>query len=96
MELNPLASMLDQKTELKAQPVAICTRCGAVSYSTEMVGGQCAQVTVGKRCTGVIGSAANQLDWEPCPTCKGIGQNDKFPCGLCYGTGWLYIRNRKQ
>lgn len=88
--------MPDQKTESKPQPVAICTRCGAVSYSTEMVSGQCAQVTVGKRCTGVIGSAANPLDWEACATCNGTGQNSKFPCGQCDGSGWLYVRNRKR
>ncbi|HEV2194062.1 MAG TPA: hypothetical protein VGR55_00635 [Candidatus Acidoferrum sp.] len=90
------ASTPDQKADLKPQPVAVCTRCGAVSYSTEMINGQCAQITVGKRCTGVIGSAANQADWEICPACQASGQNGKMPCGQCDGTGWLYVRNRKR
>lgn len=88
--------MSNQEAESKPHPVAICTRCGAVSYSTEMIGGQCAQVIVGKRCTGVIGSTANKLDWEICATCQGTGQNGKLPCGQCDGTGWLYVRNRKR
>lgn len=86
----------DQETELKPRPVAVCTRCGAVSYSTAMISGQCAQVTVGKRCTGVIGSAPNQADWEICPACQAIGDNGKMPCGQCAGRGWLYVRNRKR
>ena len=60
-----------------------------------MINGQCAQVTVGKRCTGVIGSAPNQADWEICLTCQATGQNGKMPCGQCDGTGWLYVHNRK-
>jgi len=89
-------SAVEQLPGQKPQPVAICTRCGAVSYSTEMIGGQCAQVTVGKRCTGVIGSAANKIEWDMCLTCQGTGRNGKLPCGQCDGTGWLYARNRKR
>ena len=87
---------LEQRSGQKPQPVAVCTRCGAVSYSTEMISGQCSQVTAGKRCTGVIGSAPSKDDWEMCPTCQGSGQNGKFPCGQCDGTGWLYVRSRKR
>lgn len=90
-----MASITDQKTELKPQPVAICTRCGAVSYSTEMISGQCAQVTAGKRCTGVIGSVA-KVDWEECPACLATGTRNEKPCGQCDGTGWLYARNRNR
>jgi len=86
----------DQVAEQKPQPVAVCTRCGAVSYSTEMISGQCAQVTVGKRCTGVIGSAPSKADWEICPVCQARGKNGKFPCGKRDGAGWLYVRNRKR
>lgn len=82
--------------EQKPQPVAVCTRCGAVSYSTEMISGQCAQVTVGKRCTGVIGSTPNKADWAICPVCRGTGKNAKLTCGQCDAAGWLYIRNRKR
>lgn len=88
----------ETKSELssnqKPRPVAVCTRCGAVSYSPEMINGQCSQVTAGKRCTGVIGSTQNEADWEVCPTCQGTGQNGKLPCGHCDGTGWRCVRNR--
>jgi hypothetical protein len=80
----------------KPQPVAVCTRCGAVSYAPQMISGQCAQVTGGKRCTGVIGSAAHQTDWEACPACLATGTKNEKPCGQCDGTGWLYVRNRKR
>jgi hypothetical protein len=84
--------MCDQKP----QPVAVCTRCGAVSYSPDLINGQCAQVTAGKRCTGVNGSALNKADWEACPACLATGQKNERTCGQCDGAGWLYLRNRKR
>lgn len=90
------ASMPEQKTSQKPQPVAVCTRCGAVSYSPDMINGQCSQVTVGKRCTGVNGSALYQTDWGICPACEATGQRGKMPCGQCDGVGWLYLRNHKR
>lgn len=86
----------EQGSNQKAQPVAVCTRCGALSYSLEMINGQCSQVTAGKRCTGVIGSGANKADWEACPACLATGSRDEKPCGQCDGAGWLYIPNRKR
>jgi hypothetical protein len=82
--------------EQKPQPVAVCTRCGAVSYSPEMINGQCPQVIVGKRCTGVIGSAGNKAEWEACPGCLATGTGNEKPCGQCCRVGWVYVRNRKQ
>ena len=79
----------------RPQPVAVCTRCGAVSYFPEMIAGQCAQVTAGKRCIGVIGRAS-QTDWEACPACLATGTRNEKPCGQCDGAGWLYVRNRKR
>ena len=80
----------------KAQPVAVCTRCGAVSYSPDQINGQCTQVMAGKRCTGVNGSALNAVDWEACPACLATGTKNEKRCGQCDGTGWLYVRNRKR
>ena len=87
---------LGQRSGQKPQPAAVCTRCGAVSYSPEMINGQCLQVTAGQRCTGVIGSAKYETDWEACPACLATGTRNEKPCGQCYGTGWLYVRNRKR
>ena len=86
---------LEQRSAQKPQPVAVCTRCGAVSYSTEMISGQCSEITVGKRCRGVIGSVA-KVDWEECPACLATGVRNEKPCGQCYGAGWLNVRNRKR
>lgn len=80
----------------KPQPVAVCTRCGAVSYSPELINGQCSQVIAGKRCTGVNGSGLNKMDWEACPACEATGQQGELRCGQCDGAGWLYIANRKR
>jgi hypothetical protein len=80
----------------KPQPVTVCTRCGAVSYSPELINGQCAQVIAGKRCTGVNGSGLNKMDWEICPACEASGLQGELRCGQCDGAGWLYIGNRKR
>ncbi len=88
--------MPNQRPDQKPQPVAVCTRCGAVAYSQDVINGQCAQVTAGKRCTGVNGSALNKTDWEACPACLGTGHGNEKSCGQCDGAGWLYVRNRKR
>jgi len=90
------SSKLNQRPGQKPQPVAVCTRCGAVSYSMDQINGQCAQVTVGKRCTGVVGGASNKADWEACPACVATGTKNEKRCGQCDGAGWLYVRNRKR
>ena len=87
---------LEQQSGQKPQPVAVCTRCGAMSYTLEMINGQCSQVTAGKRCTGVIGSAKYETDWQACPACLATGAAIEKPCGPCYGVGWLYVRNGKR
>jgi predicted nuclease of predicted toxin-antitoxin system len=37
--------IIPRMADQRPQPVAVCTRCGAVSYSTDQINGQCAQVT---------------------------------------------------
>lgn len=88
--------MPEPRADQKPQPIAVCTRCGAVSYSQAQISGQCVQVTLGKRCTGVVGSAPNQADWEACPGCLGTGTRNEKRCGQCDGAGWLYVRGRKR
>ena len=80
----------------KPQPVAVCTRCGSVSYSTAQINGRCSQMTAGTRCTGVIGSAMNKTEWEECPACVGTGDVNTKRCGQCDGAGWRFIGNRKR
>lgn len=76
----------------KPKPVALCTRCGAVSYVTSLINGQCQQIVAGKRCVGVNGSALNADDWKPCTACGGAGSTGTARCGRCDGAGWLYAR----
>lgn len=78
----------------RPKPVAVCTRCGAVSYETKLINGQCGQTVAGKRCVGVNGSALNSDDWKQCDACAGTGNAGTNRCGRCDGAGWLYNRNR--
>jgi len=87
-----------QKQERRAsgsarpKPIAVCTRCGAVSYNANLINGQCAQLIAGKRCVGVNGSALNADDWKQCTACAGSGNRGAGRCGPCDGVGWLYVR----
>jgi hypothetical protein len=78
----------------RPKPVAVCTRCGAVSYETKLINGQCTQIVAGKRCVGVNGSALNADDWKPCEGCAGTGNIGTIRCGRCDGAGWLYSRDK--
>jgi hypothetical protein len=78
----------------RPKPVAVCTRCGAVSYAQGLINGQCVQMIAGKRCVGVNGSALNADDWKQCTACAGGGSIGTTRCGHCDGAGWLYARKR--
>jgi len=78
----------------RPRPVAVCTRCGAVSYALSLINGQCGQTVAGKRCIGVNGSAPSADDWKRCAECEGTGSIGTTRCGPCDGAGWLYARNR--
>lgn len=78
----------------RPKPVAVCTRCGAVSYETKLINGQCGQIVAGKRCVGVNGSALQADDWKPCDACAGAGSIGTTRCGRCDGAGWSYNRSK--
>jgi len=101
----PNENRVDLKAVLKEQeigtsestrpkPVAVCTRCGAVSYSPNLINGQCTETVAGKRCVGVNGSAPNADDWKQCAACAGTGSIETTRCGHCDGAGWLYVLKR--
>ena len=77
----------------KPKPVAVCTRCGAVSFAPNLINGQCKQMVAGKRCVGVNGSALSADDWKQCAACAGGGSTGATRCGYCDGAGWLYARH---
>ena len=55
-------------------PVAVCTKCGDITYSAERINSQCDRKPDGRRCKGVYGSALNNDDWEKCIACGGFGR----------------------
>src|SRR6266852_3836416 len=91
---KPKADLQGQESKssesTRPRPVAVCTRCGAVSYATNLINGQCSEMVAGKRCVGVNGSALNADDWEQCAACAGAGSTGTDRCGHCDGAGWLY------
>lgn len=101
-ELKAVLEKQEKKTSestregTKPRPVAVCTRCGAVSYATNLINGQCAQTLAGKRCVGVNGSALNADDWKQCAECAGTGTTGATRCGPCDGAGWLYAHRGKR
>jgi hypothetical protein len=83
------------RDKTRPKPVAVCTRCGAVSYAPNLINGQCGQMVAGKRCVGVNGSALNVDDWKQCDTCAGAGSKGTTRCGRCDGAGWLYAGKKR-
>ena len=80
----------------RLKPVAVCTRCGSVSYETKLINGQCGQIVAGMRCVGVNGSALNADDWKQCEGCAGTGNIGTTRCGRCDGAGWLYTGDKER
>lgn len=71
------------------RPCAVCTRCGRVSYSMNLINGPCGHMVGGKRCRGVNGSRLNTDDWAECENCAGSGRTDESQCANCAGRGWI-------
>ena len=78
--------------QMKEQPVAVCTVCGAFGYSTRYIGERCGKPDGGRRCTGIRGRATDPDDWKRCPKCGGTGHYERSGCSLCLDRGWVYVR----
>jgi len=79
----------------EAPPIAVCTKCGDITYQAERINQQCGRQPGGKRCGGVYGSALNNDDWAKCGVCAGTGKSDTGrSCEACQGTSWRFVRNR--
>ena len=84
--------MEDPEPKLR-QPVAVCTRCGAVSHNASAINGPCGRIVDRKKCKGCFGSALNVGDWAECPSCAAIGWKNGRHCDQCPDScGWLYVR----
>jgi DnaJ-class molecular chaperone len=77
---------------IREKPIAVCTKCGAMSYVGTLIGGSCGRTVGGKRCRGVNRSALNETDWAPCDRCAGSGLVLSSRCDDCRGAGWLFVR----
>ena len=79
----------DKPMSTELPPVAVCTKCGDLTYSPERINSQCDQKPDGKRrCEGVYGSAMNNDDWEKCGACGGFGRTgtaEAAPCAKVRG-----------
>ena len=62
------------------KPVAVCAKCGKVSYDPTLIDQQCGQRINRDRCKGLI-HAIDEEDWIECRTCFGEG------CAECKGVG---------
>ena len=78
--------------QIKQQPVAVCTVCGAFGYSTHYIGSRCGKPDGGRRCSGIRARATERSDWKECLKCSGTGRGEVGECGFCLGSGWLYVR----
>jgi hypothetical protein len=76
------------------KPCAICTDCGHVSYSLNLINGPCGRSVGGKRCRGVNVSRLNTDDWAECDECAGSGSANGSRCVRCEGAGWVDVRAR--
>jgi len=78
----------------RERPVAVCTACGAVSYSVNLTNGKCGRIVGGKRCRGTNRSRLNETDWARCEACAGSGCVAGSRCERCNGAGWIDVRGR--
>lgn len=74
------------------KPVAVCTRCGAITRNVAAINQPCRRVINGRKCKGVFGSALCENDWELCPSCNGTGIEGRSQCSQCEGAGWIFVR----
>src|SRR5260221_14468146 len=65
----------------RPKPVAVCTRCGGVSYATDQINGQCAQRVAGKRGDGVHGKGLNADEWKQTADGPGLRRVGASRCG---------------
>ena len=78
-------------------PVAVCTRCGDITYNVAAINRSCGRQPGGKRCKGVYGSALNNDDWAKCSACNGTGLDGTgATCVVCQRTGWRFGRDRRK
>jgi DnaJ-class molecular chaperone len=77
-------------------PVAVCVKCGDISYQAERINQRCGRTYGNRRCGGVYSSALNSSDWAICPTCEGAGSTNGATCQSCQRTGWIFVRDRRR
>ena len=81
-------------TAKQVTPVALCTKCGKITYGAELINQQCSASYDLKPCKGAFRSALSKDDWAECGSCDATGRRDGRPCDDCRGVGWRYVRKR--
>jgi hypothetical protein len=77
-------------------PVARCTNCGAPSYNTTLINGECGRMVGGKRCAGRNKREMRKSDWKECKVCSATGLVRAGTCERCDGAGWLFVRRQRR
>ena len=75
----------------RSTPVAMCTRCGAVTRNVSQFNERC-HLRFNKKCQGVFRSMVRPDDWKECPSCAATGKGESGLCLSCKGEGWINIR----
>ncbi|HVO47823.1 MAG TPA: hypothetical protein VMT29_15985 [Steroidobacteraceae bacterium] len=71
-------------SQMKKQPVAVCSVCGGFGYNTRNIGERCGNPEGGRRCRGVRARATDSASWMRSPWCAGTGRWGDAECTHCF------------
>ena len=74
---------------MRNKPVAMCTRCGAISFDLRESNSKSSEIVNNIQCEGIMRAMVNYDDWTLCPTCDGEGKVGMDMCRECRLVGWI-------
>jgi hypothetical protein len=75
------------------KPVAVCTKCGDVTYSGQLIGLIHRCLNVPDKQQGIWAGRLCKHDWLACLSCEATGSYNGNRCELCGGIGWIDNRH---
>ena len=79
-----------QSRHQREHPVAVCTRCRALSFSASMINQPCSRTRADSPCTGKFACTLSANHWHKCLTCEATGWQGRMVCSHCQSLGWLF------